>query len=143
MIEMRDKAFGMSQSDWRDWRRSNSAGIPIYGRSTNGDAYVLPEGTDARIQNFYPLKVDASDGSLIDFGNKARLKSTLIGAGVGGALGGLSGYQGAQLDVQNRWVTAVREYEDSLSKVYCATGNRYLSAYNDTVFIPTMTVTSE
>lgn len=143
MIEMRDKAFGMSQSDWRDWRRSNSAGITIYGRSTNGDAYVLPEGTDARIQNFYPLKVDASDGSLIDFGNKARLKSTLIGAGVGGALGGLSGYQGAQLDVQNRWVTAVREYEDSLSKVYCATGNRYLSAYNDTVFIPTMTVTSE
>ena len=82
---------------------------------------------------------DATDGSLIDFGNKARLKSTLIGAGVGGALGGFAGYQGAQLDVQNRWVSAVREYEDSLTKVYCVTGDRYLSKYNDAVFIPPIT----
>ena len=143
LLEMRDKSFGMTQSDWREWKRSNSGGQTIYGRSTSGTAYALPDTTDADIQNFYPMMVDAEDGSLIDLGNKARLKSTLIGAGVGGALGGLAGYQGAQLDVQNRWVTAVREYEDSLSKVYCATGNRYLSSYNDTVFIPKMTVVSE
>ena len=87
--------------------------------------------------------VDAEDGSLIDFGNKARLKTTLISAGVGGALGGLSGYQGAQLDIQNRWVAAVREYEDSLTKVYCATGTRYLSEYNDTVVIPNMVQITE
>lgn len=143
MIEMRDKTFGMTQSDWREWKRANSGGQTIYGRSTSGTAYVLPETTIADIQNFYPMMVNAEDGSLIDFGNKARLKSTLIGAGVGGALGGLAGYQGAQLDVQNRWVAAVREYEDSLTKVYCATGNRYLSEYNDTVFIPKMTIASE
>ena len=144
MIEMRDKAFGMNQSDWRQWKRNNSNAIPIYGRSGNGTSYTLPESTNADIQNFYPMLVDAADGSLIDFGNKARLKSTLVGGAVGGALGGLSGYQGAQMDVQNRWVTAVREYEDSLQKVYCATGNRYLSSYNDMVFIPAMTsVTTE
>ena len=144
MIEMRDKAFGMNQSDWRQWKRNNSNAIPIYGRSGNGTSYTLPESTNADIQNFYPMLVDAADGSLIDFGNKARLKSTLVGGAVGGALGGLSGYQGAQMDVQNRWVTAVREYEDSLQKVYCATGNRYLSSYNDMVFIPAMSsVTSE
>lgn len=139
MIEMRDKAFGMNQSDWREWKRNNASGQKIYGRSNTGSAYELPDTTDADIQNFYPMMVDAEDGSLIDFGNKARLKSTLIGAGVGGALGGFAGYQGAQLDIQNRWVTAVREYEDSLTKVYCATGNRYLSEYNDTVIIPKMT----
>ena len=144
MIEMRDKAFGMNQSDWRQWKRNNSNAIPIYGRSGNGTSYTLPESTNADIQNFYPMLVDAADGSLSDFGNTARLKSTLVGGAVGGALGGLSGYQGAQMDVQNRWVTAVREYEDSLQKVYCATGNRYLSSYNDMVFIPAMTsVTSE
>lgn len=142
MIKMRDKAFGMSSADWREWKRNNNSGITIYGRTSSGDAYPLPEGTDADVQNFYPMKVNAEDGSLIDFGNKARLKSTLIGAGVGGALGGFAGYQGAQTDIQNRWVTAVREYEDSLTKVYCATGNRYLSGYNDTVFIPAMTVTT-
>ena len=141
MIQMTDKAFGMTSEDWREWKSANGAGRPIYGRSGNGVAYALSEPGD--INNFYPMMQDATDGSLIDFGNKARLKSTLIGAGVGGALGGFAGYQGAQLDVQNRWVSAVREYEDSLSKVYCATGNRYLSSYNDMVFIPTMTVTSE
>lgn len=137
MIQMTDKAFGMTSEDWREWKSANGAGQPIYGRSGNGVAYALSEPGD--INNFYPMMQDATDGSLIDFGNKARLKSTLIGAGVGGALGGFAGYQGAQLDVQNRWVSAVREYEDSLTKVYCVTGDRYLSKYNDAVFIPAMT----
>lgn len=137
MIQMTDKAFGMTSEDWREWKSANGAGQPIYGRSGNGVAYALSEPGD--INNFYPMMQDATDGSLIDFGNKARLKSTLIGAGVGGALGGFAGYQGAQLDVQNRWVSAVREYEDSLTKVYCVTGDRYLSKYNDAVFIPAIT----
>ena len=141
MIKMRDKAFGMNSSDWREWKKKYGSTAEIYGRSTTGDAYDLQNSTGLDIQNFYPMKVEASDGGLIDYGNKARLKSTLIGAGVGGALGGFSAYQGAQLDIQNRWTTAVREYEDSLNKVYCATGTRYLSKYNDTVFIPNMTTT--
>lgn len=141
MIKMKDKAFGMNSSDWREWKKKYGATAEIYGRSTTGDAYDLQNSTGLDIQNFYPMKVEASDGGLIDYGNKARLKSTLIGAGVGGALGGFSAYQGAQLDIQNRWTTAVREYEDSLNKVYCATGTRYLSKYNDTVFIPNMTTT--
>ena len=141
MIKMRDKAFGMNSSDWREWKKKYGATAEIYGRSTTGDAYDLQNSTGLDIQDFYPMKVEASDGGLIDYGNKARLKSTLIGAGVGGALGGFSAYQGAQLDIQNRWTTAVREYEDSLNKVYCATGTRYLSKYNDTVFIPNMTTT--
>ena len=143
MLEMRDKAFGLTQADWREWRRNNRNGVTIYGRTTNGDAYALSDNTDTDVQNFYPMMVDATDGSLIDFGNKARLKSTLIGAGVGGALGGFVGYQGAQNDVQNRWVTAVREYEDSLQKVYCATGNRFLGYYNDQIFIPNMAGTED
>ena len=137
MIQMTDKAFGMTSEDWREWKSANGAGQPIYGRSGNGVAYALSKPGD--INNFYPMMQDATDGSLIDFGNKARLKSTLIGAGVVGALGGFAGYQGAQLDVQNRWVSAVREYEDSLTKVYCVTGDRYLSKYNDAVFIPAIT----
>ena len=136
MLPIRDKAFGMTTDDWNEWKQSNSSGITIYGRSGDGVGYVLPDGTDVSLKNFYPMKIDATDGSMIDFSNKARLKSTMIGAGLGGALGGFAGYQGAQSDVQNRWVTAVREYEDSLSKVYCATGSRYLGAYNDMITIP-------
>ena len=146
LIEMSDKklvnkAFGMTQEDWYEYKSNSAyADQTVYGRSSNGSGYVLPDSVDASIKNFHPQKLNADNGSLIDFGNKARLKSTLIGAGVGGALGGFAGYQGAQADVQNRWVTAVREYEDSLSKVYCATGSRYLGAYNDIISIPALTV---
>lgn len=143
MIELQDKAFGFSSEDWDEWKRNNGAGVKIYGRSTTGNAYELSGENVASIQNFYPMKIDADDGAVIDFGNKARLKSTLIGAGVGGALGGFTAYQGAQLDVQNRWTTAMREYEDSLSKVYCRSGSRWLSRYNDTVFVPASLNTAE
>jgi len=86
--------------------------------------------------DFNPLRVDADDGSLIDFNNKARMKGTLTGAGVGAGLGALTGYQGAQNDVEQRWLSAVREYKDSLQKIYCATGKRFLGYYNDAVIIP-------
>lgn len=143
MIELQDKAFGFSSEDWDEWKGNNGAGVKIYGRSTTGNAYELSGENVASIQNFYPMKIDADDGAVIDFGNKARLKNTLIGAGVGGALGGFAAYQGAQLDVQNRWTTAMREYEDSLSTVFCRTGSRWLSRYNDSVFIPSSLATVE
>ena len=93
---------------------------------------------DYSLDDFYPMYRNAQDGNLIDFGNKARLKSTLTGAGIGGAMGAFSGYQGAKKDVEERWVTEVRKYKDSLSKVYCGTGARFLSQYNDIVTIPAM-----
>ena len=93
---------------------------------------------DGDVANFDPNTVDAEDGGIIDLSNKARFKTTLTGAGVGGAMGAFSAYQGAQTDIQNRWVTAVREYNDSLQKIYCVTGDRFLGYYNDIVFIPVM-----
>ncbi len=131
-----DKAFGYKRSDWAKLK-SDLSGHTILGRTSSGTGYAL-DG-EYSINDFYPMIVDASDGGVIDFGNKARLKGTLIGAGAGGALGAYSGYQGAQSDVENRWVTAVREYKDSLQKIYCATGKRFLGYYNDQIVIPSMT----
>lgn len=137
--DVRDGAFGMKKKDWEDWKKSRG-GIVVYGRSSNGQPYELEEGkASGALDKFFPMTVDAGDGSLIDFGNKARLKTTLIGAGTGGAMGAFVGYQGAQSDIENRWVSAVREYKDSLQKFYCVTGNRFLGYYNDTIMIPNMT----
>lgn len=134
--DVHDKAFGMKQSDWREWKRTHQSGVIIYGRSTQGQSYDLSDTVEYSINDFYPMMVDASDGGIIDYSNKARLKTTLIGAGAGGAMGAFVGYQGAQSDIENRWTAAAREYKDSLTKFYCATGNRYLSQYNDVVYIP-------
>ena len=82
------------------------------------------------------MYVSAEDGGVIDLDNKARLKGTMIGAGVGGAAGAFTAYQGAQSDIDERWVSAVREYKDSLEKFYCATGNRFISYYNDIAVVP-------
>ena len=93
---------------------------------------------NAKMEDFVPVTVSAKDGGIIDLGNKARLKSTLVGAGAGGALGAFTAYEGAQSDIDDRWVSAVREYKDSLQKFYCVTGNRFLSYYNDVVIIPSV-----
>ncbi|MDO5011943.1 MAG: hypothetical protein Q4E56_00270 [Pseudomonadota bacterium] len=135
IADVNDKAFGYKRSDWAKLK-SDLSGHTILGRTSSGTGYAL-DG-EYSITDFYPMMVDASDGGIIDFGNKARLKGTLIGAGAGGALGAYAGYQGAQSDVENRWVTAVREYKDSLQKIYCATGKRFLGYYNDEIVIPTM-----
>lgn len=142
--DVRDKTFGMKKADWRKWKSEHKT-AKIYGRTAKGEAYDLPEDntkggqqTQYSIDDFYPVMLDASDGGIVDLGNKARLKSTLIGAGAGGALGAFSGYQGAQDDVESRWVAAMREYKDSLQKVYCVTGSRFLGYYNDQVVIPTL-----
>ncbi len=136
IADVNDKAFGYKRSDWAKLK-TDLSGHTILGRTSSGAGYAL-DG-EYSINDFYPMMVDASDGGIIDFGNKARLKGTLIGAGAGGALGAYAGYQGAQSDIENRWVTAVREYKDSLQKIYCATGKRFLGYYNDQIVIPTMT----
>ena len=79
---------------------------------------------------------DAEDGGVIELGNKARIKGTLTGAGIGGAAGAFTAYQGAQTEIDERYVTAVREYKDSLQKFYCGTGKRFLTFYNDTLVMP-------
>lgn len=136
IADVNDKAFGYKRSNWAKLK-TDLSGHTILGRTSSGAGYAL-DG-EYSINDFYPMMVDASDGGIIDFGNKARLKGTLIGAGAGGALGAYAGYQGAQSDIENRWVTAVREYKDSLQKIYCATGKRFLGYYNDQIIIPTMT----
>lgn len=140
VVGVKDRGMGWKKSNWRDFV-SQYGNREIVGRTGNGVASNL-DNTGKRKQlsdgNFTPLYQDSADGGIIDLSNKARLKGTLTGAGVGGGMGAFAGYQGAQQDIEERWVTAVREYKDSLQKVYCATGNRFLSHYNDTVIIPHM-----
>lgn len=128
-----EKAFGSSSDDWAKWRAANPK-AQIWGRNGNGSAYDL-EIKDMKLENFIPSKRDASSGGLVDISNKSRIKGTMTGAGLGGAMGAFSAYQGAQKDIDDRWVAAVREYKDSLSKIYCGTGSRFLSQYNDVASI--------
>ena len=88
---------------------------------------------------FVPVYLSSDDGGIIDLDNKARLKSTLTGAGVGGAMGAYTAYQGAQDEVTQRWMAEVQAYKDSLNKIVCVTGTRFLSSYNDDAFIPVAT----
>ena len=128
-----DKFFGLKRSDWYAWKSKNPA-YQIVARDARGNASgVLAVDS---LDNFDPMYVSTDDGGIIDLDNKARLKGTMIGAGAGGALGAFTAYQGAQSDIDARWVAAVREYKDSLQKFYCATGARFLSYYNDMVVIP-------
>ena len=103
----------------------------------NSDGSVGQQITESDVV-FTPSSGDASDGGLIDLSNPARNKGTIAGAAAGGALGGFAGYQGAQDEITDRWLSATREYEDSLSNFVCMTGTRYLSKYNDYVEIPEM-----
>ena len=100
-----------------------------------GQQIKEPKGT----VNFTPTSGEASDGGLVDLSNPARTKGTIAGAAAGGALGGFAGYQGAQDEITDRWLSARREYEDSLSNFVCTTGTRYLGKYNDYIEIPQMT----
>ena len=140
VVDIEDKAMGWKKSDWSKFKTKYGQ-KEVVGRSGRGVASNLDNGTKTRYlgdadMNFSPAYQNAEDGGIIDLGNKARLKGTLTGAGVGAGMGAFAGYQGAQKDVEDRWVTAVREYKDSLQKIYCATGNRFLSHYNDTIIIP-------
>ncbi len=141
MVGVQDKAFGWRKKDWNEFTKQHP-NAKIMGRGVDGKPYDLTDDIATELStadaknNIHPVYQGADDGALIDLGNKARLKGTLIGTGAGGALGAFTAYQGAQTEIQERWVAAVREYKDSLQKVYCATGTRYLSQYNDPVTIP-------
>lgn len=130
---VQDKFFGIKRSDWYEWKKTNG-NAQVYRRDSKGNKTGAE--LTGMLNNFEPMVVDADDGGIIDLNNKARLKGTMIGAGAGGALGAFVAYQGAQNDIDERWVAAVREYKDSLQKFYCATGARFLSYYNDTLIIP-------
>ncbi len=93
--------------------------------------------------SFEPAARNAQDGSIIDLNNEARAKATMLGTAAGGALGGFSGYQGAQAEIVDRWTTAMREYDEYLLKFYCATGTRYLNKYNEYFEIADMSVVPE
>ncbi len=150
--KFQDSAFGIKAKDWYNWRSANGKGAVICLRDAHGNPYNCNDKSGAKksdtadaekiekykIDDFNPIKLEADDGGVVDFSNKARLGSTLKGAGIGGALGGFSGYQGAQSDIESRFVQATREYNDSLEKFYCGTGRKFLSFYNDDVVIPTI-----
>ncbi len=127
--------FGYDREDWKN-RDTEKSKLKLVSNKIY-DLYGV-EQKGILISDFKPAYKSASDGSVIDFNNAARTKSTMIGAGAGGALGALSGAAGAESAVQERWQTAMREYDDSLNNIVCYTGARYLSRYNDVVIIPEM-----
>ena len=153
------KAFGYKISDFG--KDSNLTDYVVYSRKADGTAGKVlydPKGTTATEEKakegeattetttttpeekfeFTPIEKDASDGNLIDINNEARAKATLIGTAAGGALGGMAGYQGAKTELEQRWVEAVRTYNDSLSNFVCMTGGRFLAKYNDYAEIPSV-----
>ena len=119
--------------DWDEWVNKNPE-YKVYRRTYDNN--IGSEIDEKNNVTFEPLKKDASDGGIIDLENKARLKSTATGAGVGGAIGAFSGVQGAKTEIQERYVSARREYDDSLLKFVCMTGERYLGEYNSYILIP-------
>ncbi len=132
------KVFGVKMTDWYEWRGKNP-NAQMYHRGADGKVGELIVSETLTVAHFHPLSLDSTDGKLIDLGNEARLKNTLVGAGTGAGLGAFTAYQGATDEVTNRWVMATQEYKDSLQKFYCGTGKRFLSSYNDPVIIPNMT----
>lgn len=130
------KIFGYTDFD------DLGTGYELFRR--NSDGSLGSQFTGSRDEyRFDPLKLDATDDAIIDFGNAARAKDTMIGAGTGAAMGALSGYQGAKQEIEERWMAATREYADSLSNFACKTGTRFLSQYQpkesqDPIMIPSM-----
>ena len=145
IVGIQDKKFGYKKSEWSDiQKQQNISTEDIVGRNGKGEAISLgikPE--DLKLEDFDPMTLDADDGGIIDLDNNARLKGTLTGAGVGGAMGAYTAYQGAQDDVTQRWMAEVQAYKDSLNKIVCVTGTRFLSSYNDDAVIPVATQTQQ
>ena len=142
VVGVQDKKFGYKKSEWDSDIKKNLEQVNIVGRNGQGEAIRLGIN-DPKLENFDPMTLDSDDGGIIDLDNKARLKGTLTGAGVGGAMGAYTAYQGAQDDVTQRWMAEVQAYKDSLNKIVCVTGTRFLSSYNDDVFIPVATQTQQ
>lgn len=146
--DFKDTKFGTQVDAWATWKANNrnkeicrrdAKGDPIEcGKLTKSPKEGQTTGDLFTLDDFNPKTLDADDGSVIDFSNKARLGSTLKGAGVGAAMGGFSGYQGAQADIEERFIQARAEYRDSLKTFYCGTGKKFISFYNDEEEIPSM-----
>lgn len=135
VVDVEDKTFGWKKEEWSDFLKKYS-NAEVVGRSGAGIATNLAAGKKTLADDgFRPAYQDSEDGGIVDISNKARLKGTLTGAGVGGGMGAFSGYQGAQKDIEDRWLLAQEEYRGRLSKIYCATGNRFLSTYNSVIEI--------
>ena len=135
-----NKPFGYKMEDWEELKKSNPK---IYNRYTGGGVgseYKGDQDKGIDLSNFKPLSRDADDGALIDLSNQARAKATIAGTALGGGLGGFAGYQGAKDEISERWVSSVREYNNSLLNFICVTGNRPLSKYNDYADIPALKV---
>ena len=118
-----------------DWKKLAAKKPTYYGRNYDGTVSAKLDVKDGSVE-FTPSNRKASDGGLVDISNQSRVKGTVAGGAVGGALGGVAAYSGAKTEISERWTTAVREYEDSLSNFVCITGGRYLSKYNDYFPIP-------
>ncbi len=130
LINVHDSLFGLKEKDWREKIKDNLVTVnDLYGRNATSLYKLTTEYEN--LDTFYPMYIDADDGGIVDISNKARLKSTGIGAAAGGALGGYAAYEGAQSDINDRWTAAVREYKDSLTKFYCWSGSKFMSSYND------------
>jgi hypothetical protein len=133
---------GMTKESFNEHR--GDFGNDIRGRNADGSensdkSFYEKDGALAfGTERFVPLTIDSSDGDAVDFTNKARLKGTAIGGAVGGGLGALSAYQGAQSEIQERLIVEIQEYEGSLRGFYCMSGGRWGSFYNDTVIVPGM-----
>ncbi|MBO4672331.1 MAG: hypothetical protein J5608_01610 [Alphaproteobacteria bacterium] len=127
------KAFG-----YKNWEEAKNA-LGLKGK-TDVDMYDTQgkklENVD--FANFTPAWQSADDSDAVDFGNKARTKATLMGAGGGAALGAISGVAGANAEIQQRWQAEMENYKASLKDLSCSTGGRYLAGYNTIVVIPEM-----
>ncbi len=137
MIEYEDgnTFFGKNKASWSEYKDKHINGT-VYGRQAGG--IQIPLLGNYNIDNFEPMTIGADDdhGNIIDLSNKARLGDTVKGAAAGAGLGALSGIQGANTEISERYVSAVAEYNGSLQKIYCKSGERYLGKYNDIVEIP-------
>lgn len=138
---LQSKAFGYKVSDFDNKLKNNNP--KYYARYNNTDSVGDELSGDEGAFVFKPSARSSEDGSIIDLSNEARAKATMIGGAAGGALGGFVGYQGAQNEISERWVTAMTEYTDSLSNFYCATGGRFLSYYNGYAEVPSMRNSNE
>ncbi len=139
IADIADKPLGVKPTEWLEEIQATVKYKMVYTR--NGAELYNFSVDELRFNPSYiiPMQRDAADGGIIDISNKARLKGTGIGAAAGGALGGYAAYEGATAEVQERWVAAVREYKDSLTKFYCQSGTKWMASYNDNAILPTMT----
>lgn len=132
---------GTTSKDFSSWKSKNWETAEICLRDAKGDAYNCSNGSaegdfGTKKGEFKAITKSSSDGAIVDFSDKTRTKDTLKGAAVGAGAGGLSAYQGAQDDIDARYIQSMDEYNASLREVYCGTGKKVLGQYNNDIEIP-------